>query len=460
MRLRQLGSTQSIVWVSPPEVHQRILDVADKKSGAIIDSNDVIRWLLEQTCSALEQLQPLLFSQGLDFAKRIQAALDNARILLDDAHASRFLSIIQQKEQYDLEYLYGLKGKIKGANTALVFSNTTLAEYNKSLVKLRADFEDTGDAVEALAHQVVEQEREVAFEVELVQQIERPTHATALVHRRLDPDLKLFALHGRLPANSHGYEPAAIAWRRTALGRKSVIRSDCFNSKLYVSTDFASTIRLMQDQPNDNYQRPVNWILVCPASETFVIISPHEAALLVPMLRQNKSPQTYLAIYAASVARSMLPLRDLSFYTIPSLPEGWTASRDVILDIAIFAGCVYLSFDESEALSLCFNGSSSEPDRVNRQPPFGERSIAFMQEWLAVRRKGQEYTHTPLGYILQSRRLLRDHPFFKNPVEEPIEETIASNADAGEPRDDATDEADADRFDEAMSDASEHDDGS
>ena len=434
MRLRQLGTTQSIVWISPPEVHQGIIDLAQKTARKTepdtIDSHDVICWLIEQTCSEIEQLQPLRYSQGQDFVKRIQAALTYHRFVSDDEHATEYANSIQQREQYELEYLYGLKCASKGAKAILEFTNPTLVAYIEDLVDLKAKFEDTGDAVEAVAHQVVEQEREVAHEVELVQQLERPIHASALAHRPLDEDLETFAQFGRLPANSRAYEVAAVALRQTALGRRFKIKMNCFSSRLYVSTDFAKTILLTQDEPSDNYQRPVNWILVCPKTETFIIISPHEAGLLVPLLRQSHPPQTHLAVYAASVARSMLPLRGLIFYSIPSLPKGWMAPENVVLDLAIFAGGLYMSFEECEAISEYLTQSSSGPGVMKREPPFGERSMTFMQEWLAVRRKGQEYTHTPLGYIVQSRKLVRDHPFFRRPLEQSIVGVLEEEVDA------------------------------
>lgn len=60
MRLRQLGETQAVVWFAPPEVHSSILDLQKKPAGSsssTLDSSDVIRWLLSNTCDGLEQLQ-------------------------------------------------------------------------------------------------------------------------------------------------------------------------------------------------------------------------------------------------------------------------------------------------------------------------------------------------------------------------------------------------------------------
>jgi len=90
MRLRQLGTSQSITFFAPPEVHQSILDLRKKTSGDPINSYDVICWLLEQTCSGIEQLQPLYFSQGADFCRRVQATLDHSDFVVNP----------QQREAY------------------------------------------------------------------------------------------------------------------------------------------------------------------------------------------------------------------------------------------------------------------------------------------------------------------------------------------------------------------------
>ena len=65
MRLRQLATTQSVTFFAPPEVHQSILDLCQKGPTELINSSHVVRWLLEQTCSGIEQLQPLYYAQGM-----------------------------------------------------------------------------------------------------------------------------------------------------------------------------------------------------------------------------------------------------------------------------------------------------------------------------------------------------------------------------------------------------------
>lgn len=49
----------------------------------------------------------------------------------------------------------------------------------------------------------------------------------------------------------------------------------------------------------------------------------------------------------------------------------------------------------------------------NCKSSFAKNPLTFLHDWLAVRRKGQEFLHTPMGYVCQSRSLTQNHPFFR-----------------------------------------------
>ena len=166
MRLRQLGTSQSVVFFAPPEVHQSILDTTSKhKTGRPIDSYDVVCWLLEQTCSGIEQLQPLYFSQGADFCRRAQAALDNRDFLIDTDERKSYIGSLRQSEQQTLQQLYGVDTKMKSFTTAIARKFSPPVEaIMQELRNRRKGFEDTGSAVQGSALQEVEQEREIAYE--------------------------------------------------------------------------------------------------------------------------------------------------------------------------------------------------------------------------------------------------------------------------------------------------------
>ena len=159
MRLRQLGTTQSVVFFAPPEVHQSILDLRKNGSQARINSSDVVHWLLEQTCNGIQQLQPLYFSQGVDFCRRIQAASSNVHFLGNKSNREAYLLAIRQVEQQTLEQLYGVDTDAKPA-TDFTVSSPELAEMLKELHTRRTGFQHTGLEVNESSLQEVEQERE------------------------------------------------------------------------------------------------------------------------------------------------------------------------------------------------------------------------------------------------------------------------------------------------------------
>jgi hypothetical protein len=253
MRLRQLATTQSVTFFAPPEVHQSILDVRKKGHRDLLDSYDVIYWLLEQTCEGIEQLQPLFFSQGVDFCRRTQAAYDNDDFLDDADQREAYLGTLRQIERQTLEQLYDVRTRSKSVATSKTLA-PEIAAFMKELNVRRKGFQDTGNAVHGSALQEVEQEREVAFEVEAVREVKKPVSYSPLSFAGLHKDILSFVKTGRLAAGSSGYKQAFVALRRTALGLKYGISSVVTGSRLYVSTEFTKTILVPRGQPNDNFQ--------------------------------------------------------------------------------------------------------------------------------------------------------------------------------------------------------------
>ena len=69
--------------------------------------------------------------------------------------------------------------------------------------------------------------------------------------------------------------------------------------------------------------------------------------------------------------------------------------------------------DEFEAKNSVVEQSVSQPQP--RSTAFCAKPLVFLQEWLAIRRKGQDFAHTPMGYVCQGKRLDPSHPFFAQP---------------------------------------------
>ena len=152
MRLRQLAISQSIVFVAPPEVHQSILNFRGKAAKYVIDSHDVIVWLLEQTCCNIEQLQPLYISQGLEYCRRRLAAQRNPDASSQQDQRKAYLKVLEQPERYSLENLYTPDQKIR-SRPIDTRGFPEIAGYVEKLDEMKKGLKNTGDTVQALTHQ-------------------------------------------------------------------------------------------------------------------------------------------------------------------------------------------------------------------------------------------------------------------------------------------------------------------
>ena len=170
----------------------------------------------------------------------------------------------------------------------------------------------------------------------------------------------------------------------------------------------------------------MNWILWSEVFETALVIIPEEAEIVISMLRYIKRPNIHLLTYAAPVTKKMLHFNDLNYYTMPAMPTGWKAPRWLKLELGLFAGRLYFEWDEYDDLRKYLGISLDSDEKVAESPiksqKFTTKPMELLQDWLAVRRRGQDFAHTPMGYVCQDKPLTADHPFFKQ--SEPRDQTL------------------------------------
>ncbi|EAW10826.1 uncharacterized protein ACLA_053000 [Aspergillus clavatus NRRL 1] len=423
MRLRQLGTTQSITFVAPPEVHQSILDVRrqNKRGDCRLDSSDVVAWLLDQTCAANRDLLPLHYAQGADFCYRMQAAARYERFLTKSTHRDKFLRLVRQAEQQTLEQLYDPRSqKNREASISREASGFHLeGELRVYMDELSATRHLSQDLslMKTSALEEVEQEREVAYEVQEERQLQRPRRQKALEFPGVNETILEFVRTGFLKGSS-GYMKASKALLSTELARKHQITALPFMPRLYASAELTRTIKLREGERNDNFARPINWILWSMTSSTALVIIPEEAEAIIPVLRTLENPSVHLILYAAPFTRRMLQFNRLRFYAIPELPKDWHPPSWLSFELGILAGRLYFEFEEyqdiMDRLQLDAkdgsNGESSGSLCLGNR--LDKKHLQFLQEWLTLRRHGQDISHTPMGYVCQGWRLRDDHPFF------------------------------------------------
>lgn len=248
MRLRQVGTTQSVAFFAPPEVHQSILDICQEHEQGKINSSHVIRWLLEQTCQSNEQLQTLHTAQGLEFCRRNNAGWVHSNFLTNKSHRLAFLNSIRSPERLTLEEQYGIKIEHQRDRPSHI-SCPAIAGITETLLQQReamVDHTSFGSVMEE-----VEQEREVEVQVEEVRQVYVPTHYEALKFPGLHSDIFYFATTGGLNEH-HTFELALSFLLRTSSGSKASAGIRASAGRLLVSAEFTRTIR-RESEIDDNF---------------------------------------------------------------------------------------------------------------------------------------------------------------------------------------------------------------
>lgn len=405
MRLRQLAYSQSVVFYAPPEVHQSILDLTLKESSATLTSADVVTWLLHQSTSNIEALQPLFIAQGEDFCQRSQAALDFQSCTNQEESRTRYLNVLEQPDAYTIAQMYAPQQSRRALpQTGL---SAILNGFLQKLNMVRGSIKEDVLPVQASE----EQERELEAEKERETEVQRPTPATALKHV-LDPNVVQFAELGYFRSKSLSFRPAFMSLQNLQLVTNLGIRAPHMpSSQLFVTLDFMRTVKLSQTYSADDYVRPVNWVLWSKTHA--VVISPYEAQEVLPRIRSMNPPKVYLLLYAAPTVRSMLPFEKLDF-SVPSLPQNWQPPPWLVRDLGLFAGRLYFTFEEYksliEFLGISWTGTEAQGQFMT---VYKDKMLEFLMAWLMIRRKQQDYTSSPMGYVVNSWQLKEDHPFFK-----------------------------------------------
>ncbi|KAI1347711.1 hypothetical protein F5Y01DRAFT_318465 [Xylaria sp. FL0043] len=401
MRLRQLQTTQSVIFYGPPAVESSIRDLHKLGPFNTVNSSHVVSWLLEQTCRSIEDFQGLYVAQGVDFCQRTDAVWNSKNFMSKVSDRQKLLCVLKQPERKTLKQLYG---PVSENSMEELKNNLTSLQLRSFMENLTHSGQDQQGRIQAGALEEVEQEREVEVQVEQVRQVEKRKRYAALTFPGTHPEILRFAQSGTLealrPAKAQkpGFEHAFAFVGRTAIGKRYHVHES--SSRLFVSKEFSNTVQLARNSDEaDNFLRPVEWILWSPTTETALVVIPEEAECLLEFLRGKQGkPHTYLITYAAPVTKAMIHLNKLDFYSYPELPEGCTVPERIRIELGILAGRLYVDKDEWKGLAEYVKGT-------NNLDKIAADTAAFVLEWLTLRRKAVNVLHTHMGYICTGREM-------------------------------------------------------
>jgi hypothetical protein len=418
MRMRKLGNGQSVVFCIPNEVRFNILALRRKDESSPIDVSDVLHWAVSETWSEIRRSVPLWAVQGTRFERQQEVWQDSRqseRGEITSIQAQRFL----EPECQTLEQRYR-----PGHQERPLFYSSSDTNQNLNLIgELCREFEVLDVLSSALQE---EQERELAPEIEIERQVQRPQPATPASHH-MHPHITSFVATGVLTSPSEAYKPAFCTLQNTSAAPLLDITQ--FPSSLLATKDFSTTINSPPGSAliSDAFQRPVRWILTSNHREArdaravmqMMIISPYEANCLMPEIQ--KSNFVSLRLYAPRQNRGCHPLDRFTLYNVPENVDRIEAPDKLRIELNLFSGQLYLD-SYSDYKALCeFLGVASF-----KTPPglvvaadgfiqggsqglrgyFSQSPLKFLKFLMSqIRKDCQDIGRTHVGYILDGRLL-------------------------------------------------------
>ena len=400
--MRKLGHGHSIMFFAPLEIDRRIRSLASKGASDVIDTTDILQWVIHETCDDIQKRAPHWTQQGMDHSSRYAAWTNFCQ---DELSSEELLNEWLQPEAKRLEDLYGPRNP----------SNST---------PLNADIRQRCNELGVLSLCDVsmdeEQEREVIHEVERERQVQRPPRVPSATHS-IHQAVVDFVKTGIVPTISKAFHPAFETLDATSAASNE---TRIWSPYILATTDFQNTVRSLSKA--DDYLRPVMWVISGKRAdnEVLVILSPHEANHLLPDIRS--SDKVHLHLYTPRITKSMKPCDDLALYSIPTTPSGWTPPSSLMDQLNLFSGQVYLK-DYNTYIRLCrflcvyardlqgevgieagcdgFISPNNRPRRLQNDDTFQTSPVGSLRKLMGIRRKGMRFAPTHMGKLLDGRLL-------------------------------------------------------
>ncbi|KAJ5105691.1 hypothetical protein NUU61_003038 [Penicillium alfredii] len=421
-RMRKLDKNQSVVFLVPPEVSHSMQALFNTESLEGFTSVHVLQWTMTQTCLSLDNLRPLWINHGLQYHRRMQLWRS-----LTSQHNFRpgILTRVQEPEARTLAELYAPWAR---PPTSSAQSNPGWDIDNpqvKDLLEGRKLATDLGISYCSL-HE--EQEREVECEVEREQQMYRPPPHLPREHI-LDENVKHFANFGKAKSggSSTAIQRAFMSMQNTSVGDTTF--PHCLGSQLWVTKDFIATVQLKKRDMNDEFMKPVNWVLSSIYSDDMVIVSQHEANELLPVIR--KSPYSRLHLYRPRTTNTMQSFRNLDLFTTGAGAANYQPPEDAARDLELFAGSLYfVSFEDYKRFRSFLGLATDDVDKILEEnlsndgfvdewirrvmewpvfSPFVDNPLPFLRVLMDIRTRGHKYERTHMGSIVGARPLTKDN---------------------------------------------------
>jgi hypothetical protein len=409
--MRKLGKGQAVVFCVSEEIQSRINKLKNSDGNRPIQVSDVLAWAISETFTELHRSIPMWAAQGQRFEKQRtiwESVTTINGIHLPPKKAEEFL----EAEAQCLDCRYRPRD--------IKEQPMQLSNYEEN-PRLEAIWKRCLEYGNIHLHSSVlweEQERELSPEIQQERQIERPGPIEPEKHK-IHPRVKKLVTSGSL-SQSAPFFPAFEGFRKTSAAQ--LLDISYFPDDILITQDFMSTVILEGKGVNtDYYQRSAQWILsqALPDGtvERLIVISPHEAQELMPLI--SKSKHVHLHIYAPLPSLAYTSLESLKLYTVPALSEKWHLSSRLKVLLNLFSGQLYINsqddyHDVCKLLNLSYkpteHGVTVEPDGFIISQPgdahkFKKSPVLFLETLLAIRWNSDINDKTHWGKILRGEIL-------------------------------------------------------
>ncbi|KAK3904432.1 hypothetical protein C8A05DRAFT_13694 [Staphylotrichum tortipilum] len=373
MRMRKLGSGQSVTFCVSLEMQKRIRNLAKVDTLRPLTVVDILTCAISETWEDAHRSVPLWAAQGL--RHQHQEVIWEGLAGKDNISAEHVRGYLEEEAQ-SLELRYRPLSQTSEVGSRLhtitskLHAAAALDSRQEQVALIRAKCVDFGLAnLDTMGNLQEEQERELAPEIERERHVERPPARKPYQHS-LHPDVRHFAHSGILMPDSPAFIPAFHTLAQTTASAHFPAKA--FPSTLLATVDFAHTVKARPEElPNtDAYQRPVQWVLTTPGSP-MVLVSPWEANALKPLMlslpQRAFSPTVHLRAYLPRTSLSHRTLEHLRTYYVPPVPTAPAVPDEQITELNLFAGQLHLRSHE-EYTRVCRYLGLSRRENQNNQP--------------------------------------------------------------------------------------------
>ncbi|OCT52678.1 hypothetical protein CLCR_09419 [Cladophialophora carrionii] len=420
MRMRKLAVSQSVRFYAPPEVDQAIRSVM-KDPSEEVTSLHVVLWAIKQSCLTLKKQGPLYATRGLLHSRRRLAAERHVSPEGDIVNPESYLDTVRERECRPVSELYRVDRR---SRAAMPFEPTVEEVQDAVMKELVLEFHVTSDSDCQDNGITQEQEREILHEVEEERELQRPREVEPATPHHCRSLLDHVRDGTPFPGTSE-LRPCFDVLKQTRLDY--FYKPKEFPMHVLVTPDFLQTIIPVGNSPQDDFLRPVQWVLKTWGLAQPVIISSHEAQLFLPAIRASK--RTTLYMYQARTSRDMVPFDGLDICKIPDNNRSGEIKPLAIALLNLFAGQLYFSsFNHYKTMCTViglFDGERPLPHKRNvaddnfvsptcrlandwTECTFKTSPVGWIKSFITMRRLGIEWSHTHMGRVLNGKILRRE----------------------------------------------------